>query len=182
MAGILNSGVLTKGLRQSNALTWSRSGIPHGRLCIDVTQLTLSFSTKSMQDVLSISTGWPCRSYSAKTKWKKLDLRRLEGGCFSKWARVRPTPLWEVRGGRGAYSQTIVCSFAFSIFFHACTISTWPANIIFQFQLLASVSIQQTHQSLPKFLHVEAATRALSCFAIRSLLSIGGTQEKPHRP
>lgn len=47
------------------------------------THLTFSFSTKSTKAVLSISTGWPCLSYSARTKWKKLDFLRLEGGCFS---------------------------------------------------------------------------------------------------
>lgn len=56
-------------------------------------KLTFSFSTKSTKVVLSISTGWPCLSYKASTKWKKLDLRRLEGGCFSKCARASPTPL-----------------------------------------------------------------------------------------
>lgn len=61
---------------------------------------TFSFSMKSTKLVLSISTGWPWRSYRARTKWKKLDFRRLEGGCFSKWARARPTPLWTQRRGR----------------------------------------------------------------------------------
>lgn len=56
-------------------------------------KLTFSFSTKSTKVVLSISTGWPCLSYKASTKWKKLDLRRLDGGCFSKCARASPTPL-----------------------------------------------------------------------------------------
>lgn len=56
--------------------------------------LTRSFSTKSMKAVRSTSTGCPCRSYMASTKWKKLDFLRLEGGCFSKCARARPTPLW----------------------------------------------------------------------------------------
>ncbi len=55
--------------------------------------LAFSFSTNPTKVVLSISTGCPCLSYSAKTKWKKLDLRRLDGGCFSKCARARPTPL-----------------------------------------------------------------------------------------
>jgi len=55
-----------------------------------VSTLTLSFSMKSMKAVLSTSIGWPWRSYSANTKWKKLLLRRLLGGCFSKCAR--PTP------------------------------------------------------------------------------------------
>lgn len=63
---------------------------------------TFSFSIKSTKLVLSISTGWPCRSYKARTKWKKLDFRRFEGGCFSKWARARPTPLrTHRRGGVG---------------------------------------------------------------------------------
>lgn len=62
-------------------------------LIYDGCVLTFSFSTKSTNVVLSISTGWPWRSYKASTKWKKLDLRRLEGGCFSKCARARPTPL-----------------------------------------------------------------------------------------
>jgi len=44
---------------------------------------------KSMKAVLSISTGWPCRSKNARTKWKKLLLRRLLGGCFSKCARLK---------------------------------------------------------------------------------------------
>lgn len=65
--------------------------------------LTRSFSTKSMKAVRSTSTGCPCRSYMASTKWKKLDFLRLEGGCFSKCARARPTPLreeksWETTG------------------------------------------------------------------------------------
>lgn len=59
--------------------------------------LTRSFSTKSMKAVRSTSTGCPCRSYMASTKWKKLDFLRLEGGCFSKCARARPTPLREER-------------------------------------------------------------------------------------
>lgn len=46
--------------------------------------LTFSFSTKPTKAVRSISTGCPCRSYRARTKWKKLDFLRLEGGCFSK--------------------------------------------------------------------------------------------------
>lgn len=57
------------------------------------TSLAFSFSTNPTKDVRSISTGCPCLSYRANTKWKKLDLRRFEGGCFSKWARARPTPL-----------------------------------------------------------------------------------------
>ena len=55
---------------------------------------TLILPTKSMKAVRSTSTGCPCRSYMASTKWKKLDFLRLEGGCFSKCARARPTPLW----------------------------------------------------------------------------------------
>ena len=61
--------------------------------------LTLSFSTKSTKEVRSISTGCPCRSYMASTKWKKLDFLRLEGGCFSKCALARPTPLQGDKGG-----------------------------------------------------------------------------------
>lgn len=56
-------------------------------------KLTFSFSTNPTKLVLSISTGCPRLSYRASTKWKKLDLRRLEGGCFSKCARARATPL-----------------------------------------------------------------------------------------
>jgi len=48
-------------------------------------------STKAMNAVRSISVGWPRLSYSASTKWKKLLLRRLLGGCFSKWARPTVT-------------------------------------------------------------------------------------------
>lgn len=63
----------------------------------------------------SISTGWPWRSYRASTKWKKLDFLRLDGGCFSKWARANPTPLKSKEmdrnikdaGGRG---QVYCCS------------------------------------------------------------------------
>lgn len=62
-------------------------------MTVFLVKLTFSFSTKSTKVVLSISTGWPCLSYKASTKWKKLDLRRLEGGCFSKCARASPTPL-----------------------------------------------------------------------------------------
>ena len=60
---------------------------PTSQCCL----LTCSFSTKSMKVVLSTSIGCPCRSNKAKTKWKKLDLRKLLGGCFSKWARLNPT-------------------------------------------------------------------------------------------
>jgi len=62
---------------------------------------------KSTKLVLSISTGWPCRSYRARTKWKKLDFRRLEGGCFSKWARARPTPLRTHRRKRVAFRKAM---------------------------------------------------------------------------
>lgn len=54
---------------------------------------TWSFSMKPMNAVRSISTGCPARSYNATTKWKKLLLRRLLGGCFSKCARPTPTLL-----------------------------------------------------------------------------------------
>lgn len=72
------------------------SVIGDGGVCLffnERCKLTFSFSTKSTKVVLSISTGWPCLSYKASTKWKKLDLRRLDGGCFSKCARASPTPL-----------------------------------------------------------------------------------------
>ena len=52
--------------------------------------ITWSFSIKPTKADRSISMGWPERSYRAMTKWKKLDLRKFDGGCFSKWAR--PTP------------------------------------------------------------------------------------------
>lgn len=58
-----------------------------------VWRYTCSFSTKSMKAVLSTSMGWPCRSYNASTKWKKLLFRRLLGGCFSKCALPNPTLL-----------------------------------------------------------------------------------------
>lgn len=58
-------------------------------------RLTWSFSINPMKAVLSISTGWPARSYKAMTKWKKLDFLRLLGGCFSKCAR--PTPILETK-------------------------------------------------------------------------------------
>ena len=48
-------------------------------------------STKATNAVRSISIGWPRLSYSASTKWKKLLLRRLLGGCFSNWARATAT-------------------------------------------------------------------------------------------
>ena len=54
---------------------------------------TSSFSTNPAKAVRSTSTGWPIRSYSAITKWKKLLLRKLDGGCFSKWTRPSPTLL-----------------------------------------------------------------------------------------
>lgn len=44
-----------------------------------------------MKAVRSISMGCPALSYSAMTKWKKLDFRKLLGGCFSKCARPTPT-------------------------------------------------------------------------------------------
>lgn len=58
-----------------------------------VWRYTCSFSTKSIKAVLSTSMGWPCRSYNASTKWKKLLFRRLLGGCFSKCALPNPTLL-----------------------------------------------------------------------------------------
>ncbi len=45
---------------------------------------------KEIKAVLSISMGWPVRSYKAMTKWKKLDFRKFGGGCFSKWALPIP--------------------------------------------------------------------------------------------
>lgn len=59
---------------------------------------TWSFSMKPTKADRSISTGWPDRSYKAMTKWKKFDLRKLLGGCFSKWARPTPNlPIQKVR-------------------------------------------------------------------------------------
>lgn len=49
--------------------------------------LTESFSMNPINAVRSISIGCPLRSYRAITKWKKFDLRKLLGGCFSKFAR-----------------------------------------------------------------------------------------------
>ena len=45
-------------------------------------QLTSPSSMNSRNEVLSISTWLPVRSKTWIMKWKKLDLRRLEGGCF----------------------------------------------------------------------------------------------------
>lgn len=61
-----------------------------------------------MKAVLSISTGWPARSYKAMTKWKKFDFRRLLGGCFSKCALPIPRlwPWWE--SNRGIISNSII--------------------------------------------------------------------------
>ena len=54
------------------------------------TVLTSPSSQKEMNDVLSISICWPARSYNWIMKWKKLDLRRFEGGCLVNSARPMP--------------------------------------------------------------------------------------------
>ena len=62
----------------------------HDTLSVDLMIITKSFSINDMNAVRSTSMGWPVRSYNAMTKWKKFDLRRLDGGCFSKWERPMP--------------------------------------------------------------------------------------------
>ena len=80
----------------SSIRRWSESTFHVRRMCVGFVQMktklcTWSFSTKPMKDVLSISIGWPCRSYRAITKWKKLLFLKLLGGCFSKCALPTPT-------------------------------------------------------------------------------------------
>lgn len=88
------------------------------RVLGEMSTLTFSFSTKSTKVVLSISTGWPCLSYKASTKWKKLDLRRLEGGCFSKCARASPTPLQAQAQNPAPSTKNSQLKF---IFFYKCS-------------------------------------------------------------
>ena len=98
-------GAAASGPRFGTAVTVTLTVVTGATIAVGVAagRLTFSFSTKSTKAVLSISTGCPCLSYRAKTKWKKLDFLRLEGGCFSKCARASPTPLRE-RTRQGAVS------------------------------------------------------------------------------